>query len=130
MRNNSGMEIIVAILIASPILLQAVPLQQPADPPRFAGHIDFDKRYPKPTITAMAPFILLAGRKPRLYIQIQEHAIQYTCSPIDKSRFEKQGFKVGDIVEIQQASGILSIRHPAGRWTKLKLLQKTRLFNL
>jgi hypothetical protein len=116
--------IVAHVLILGLVL--SMPLQA-----QFGPRTDFEKEYPRPTITAVGAFDLMLGRPPKVHIHIQYRAMQYVCSSHSEAEVNANGLKVGANVDIREQGKYLKVRGPGQRtWVKLRLVSKDELHNL
>lgn len=98
---------------------------------QFGPRTDFEKEYPRPTITDVGLFDLMLGRPPKVHIIIQYGATEFVGSSNSEAEVKANGLKVGASVEMREQGKYLKIRGPGQRkWVKLKLISKSELHNL
>jgi hypothetical protein len=104
---------------------------QTALPTPFEPLTDFEKQYPRPTITAIAPVDVVRGRPPRIHIYIQHGHTQFVSSSKTEAALKSGGLAVGAKVDIREQHEYLYVRGPGRkRWVKLRLISKSQLFDL
>jgi hypothetical protein len=97
----------------------------------FGPRTDFEKEYPRPTITDFGAFDLVLGRPPKVHIHIQHGATQFVCQLEFGGRGKGEWYRVGSSVKMREQGKYLKIRGPGQRkWVKLRLVSKSELHNL
>lgn len=104
---------------------------QTAPRAKYGPRTDFEKEYPRPTITAIAPLDVVRGLPPRIHVHIQHGRTQFVCSSKTEAELKVAGLEVGVKVNIREQGKFLYVRGPGQKkWVKLSLITKGQLFNL